>query len=164
MSQAPPEGQREERGARVRFPPPLVFVGFSLLGEVLRRAWTPLPFPVGRWISLIVGILVLATGVGFIATALRLHRLSGQDPKPWKPTPSLLFEGPYRFTRNPMYLGLTLLQLGLGLMLDNLWISLLAFAALMTVHFIAVLPEEEYLTGKFGEDYKAYLARVRRYL
>jgi protein-S-isoprenylcysteine O-methyltransferase Ste14 len=164
MSQAPPEEKREERGARVRFPPPLVFVGYSLLGVLLHRAVTPLPFPLGRWITLIAGVLVLAAGLGLIAAALRLHRRSGQDPKPWKPTPSLLFEGPYRFTRNPMYLGLTLLEIALGLMLDNLWISLLAFLGLLTVHFIAVKPEEEYLTEKFGDSYRAYLAKVRRYL
>jgi protein-S-isoprenylcysteine O-methyltransferase Ste14 len=164
MSQPPPEERLEERGARVHFPPPLVFVGYSLLGVLLHLAAVPLRFPVARWLSLVVGTLVLAAGLSLIAAALRLHRRSGQDPKPWKPTPSLLFEGPYRFTRNPMYLGLTAIEIGLGLVLDNLWISLLAFAGLLTVHFIAVLPEEEYLTGKFGEDYKAYLERVRRYL
>jgi len=63
-----------------------------------------------------------------------------------------------------MYLGLTLFQVGLGLALGNLWISLFAAPALLVVHFIAVLPEERYLTAKFGEDYKTYLGKVRRYL
>jgi protein-S-isoprenylcysteine O-methyltransferase Ste14 len=63
-----------------------------------------------------------------------------------------------------MYLGVTLFELGLGLAVNNLWISLFAAPALLTVHFIAVLPEERYLSEKFGESYKAYLAHVRRYL
>jgi len=63
-----------------------------------------------------------------------------------------------------MYLGVTLVELGLGLAVNNLWISLFAAPALLTVHFIAVLPEEKYLNEKFGESYKAYLSRVRRYL
>jgi protein-S-isoprenylcysteine O-methyltransferase Ste14 len=73
-------------------------------------------------------------------------------------------EGPYRFTRNPMYAGVTLFQLGLGLALNNVWIALFAPLSLLTVHFIAVLPEEKYLTEKFGANYKAYLRTVRRYL
>ena len=63
-----------------------------------------------------------------------------------------------------MYLGITLFELGLGLAANNLWISLFAVPALLTVHFIAVLPEEKYLSEKFGESYKIYLAQVRRYL
>jgi protein-S-isoprenylcysteine O-methyltransferase Ste14 len=63
-----------------------------------------------------------------------------------------------------MYLGVTLFQVGLGVTLDNFWISLFSVPALSTVHFIAVLPEERYLTEKFGEPYVRYLVRVRRYL
>ena len=63
-----------------------------------------------------------------------------------------------------MYLGITLFELGLGLAINNLWIALFAAPALLTVHFVAVLPEERYLSSKFGEGYKTYLAQVRRYL
>jgi protein-S-isoprenylcysteine O-methyltransferase Ste14 len=63
-----------------------------------------------------------------------------------------------------MYIGVTCIQLGLGLAVNNLWISLLAPLSLLAVHFIAVRPEERYLTEKFGADYKAYLRSVRRYL
>jgi protein-S-isoprenylcysteine O-methyltransferase Ste14 len=63
-----------------------------------------------------------------------------------------------------MYLGITLFEIGFGLTVNNLWISLFAVPALLTVHFIAVLPEERYLSKKFGESYKAYRAQVRRYL
>src|ERR1700694_2773149 len=83
---------------------------------------------------------------------------------PWKPSPELILKGPYRFTRNPMYLGITLFEIGFGLAVNNLWISLFAVPALLTVHFIAVLPEERYLSKKFGESYKAYRTQVRRYL
>src|SRR2546430_730514 len=72
--------------------------------------------------------------------------------------------GPYRFTRNPMYVGLTLLTLGIGGLLARGWIVLLAPAALIAVHFLAVLPEERYLAAKFGDSYVLYKTRVRRYL
>jgi protein-S-isoprenylcysteine O-methyltransferase Ste14 len=153
-----------ERGAQVRFPPPLVFLGFTLLGVAFDSVVVPAPAPVRRTISAIGGLLLLTGGVGVIASA-RIHfSRTGQSPVPWKPSPELILRGPYRFTRNPMYLGVTLFELGLGLAVNNLWISLFAVPALLIVHFIAVLPEERYLSEKFGESYRAYVARVRRYL
>jgi protein-S-isoprenylcysteine O-methyltransferase Ste14 len=153
-----------ERGAQVRFPPPLIFLGCILLGVACEYVVAPAPVPVARAISTIVGLFVLMAGFGFIASARILFSRTGQNPIPWKPSPALILKGPYRFTRNPMYLGVTLFELGLGLTVNNLWISLFAVPALVTVHFIAVLPEEKYLSEKFGESYKVYLAQVRRYL
>jgi protein-S-isoprenylcysteine O-methyltransferase Ste14 len=153
-----------ERGAYVRFPPPLVFLGAILLGLALQYFVVPAPVPVSRTVSAISGLLLIILGLGFIASARILFLRTGQSPIPWKPTPTLILKGPYRVTRNPMYLGVTLFECGLGLAVNNLWIALLALPALMTVHFIAVLPEERYLAEKFGESYKLYLAQVRRYL
>jgi protein-S-isoprenylcysteine O-methyltransferase Ste14 len=93
-----------------------------------------------------------------------LFRKSGQDPAPWQPTPELVFAGPYRFTRNPMYVGMTLLTVGLGAAFATLWALPLALVALGAVHVSAVLPEERYLAAKFGAPYLDYQARVRRYL
>jgi protein-S-isoprenylcysteine O-methyltransferase Ste14 len=152
-----------ERGARVRVPPPLAFVLAVLAGMALASAM-PNPTPVRRPFGLVIGYGLAAIGLGLMGSAIVLFRRSGQDPIPWKPTPSLLFRGPYRFTRNPMYVGMTLLTAGLGVWLDNLWIVLLALPALAIVHFTAVLPEETYLSEKFGEPYRAYMAAVRRYI
>jgi len=63
-----------------------------------------------------------------------------------------------------MYLGMTCIQVGLGLALNNCWISLLATFSLLATHFIAVVPEERYLTEKFGDSYRGYVIKVRRYL
>jgi protein-S-isoprenylcysteine O-methyltransferase Ste14 len=153
-----------ERGANVRFPPPLVFLSAILLGVGFRYVVTPAPVPAARAISVVGGILIIMAGLGIIASARILFSRTGQNPMPWKPSPELILKGPYRFTRNPMYLGVTLFEIGLGLAVNNLWISLFALPALATVHFIAVLPEERYLSGKFGESYKNYVVRVRRYL
>ena len=153
-----------ERGAHVRFPPPLVFLGTALLGVAVNYFVVGAPVPFDRALSAVGGSLILLGGVAIIASA-RIHfTRTGQSPIPWKPSPSLIFRGPYRFTRNPMYLGATLVELGLGLAVNDLWISLFALPALLTVHVIAVLPEEKYLSEKFGEPYRAYLTQVRRYL
>jgi len=151
-----------ERGANVRFPPPLVFLGSTLLGVVLRYLVGPFP-PSGSW-TMWLGVVILLGGLAAVVSARTWFVRTGQSPIPWKPSPELILRGPYRFTRNPMYVGITFAQAGLGLALGNLWISVLAPLGLLLVHFIAVVPEEAYLTQKFGVGYRDYCQRVRRYL
>ena len=151
-------------GAKVRFPPPLVFLGAIVLGVIVQRKAMPLSLGFARGLRVGAGVLILACGVSLVASARILFKRTGQNPIPWKPTPELILQGPYRFTRNPMYVGITLFVIGLGLAVNNLWISLFAAPALLVVHFIAVLPEERYLAEKFGENYRSFLAQVRRYL
>ena len=153
-----------ERGAQVRFPPPLVFLAGILLGVAVGYVVVPAPVPLNRTISAIGGVLLVIAGLSLIGSARTHFTRTGQNPIPWKPSPELILQGPYRFTRNPMYLGVTLVELGLGVAVNNLWISVFAVPALVIVHVIAVLPEERYLSEKFGASYKAYLAQVRRYL
>jgi protein-S-isoprenylcysteine O-methyltransferase Ste14 len=153
-----------EPGARVRFPPPLVFLGGILLGVACEYVVVPAPVPFPGVVRVIGGLVVLMAGLAFIVSARVHFTRTGQSPIPWKPSPTLILNGPYRFTRNPMYVGVTLVEIGLGLAVNNLWISLFAVPALLTVHVIAVLPEEKYLSEKFGASYTSYLAQVRRYL
>jgi len=152
-----------ERGANVRFPPPLVYIAFILLGVALRYA-APFPVPGPRFAAIAAGVAVLLAGLWLMADAWKLFARTGQHPAPWTPSPELVLAGSYRFTRNPMYLGMTCIQAGLGLELNNLWISALAAFSLLVVHFVAVVPEERYLSEKFGESYKGYFSKVRRYL
>jgi protein-S-isoprenylcysteine O-methyltransferase Ste14 len=153
-----------EHGARVFIPPPLVFLSALLGGIALRHVVAPAPVPLGRALGIAAGGLALMTGVALIGSARLWFARTGQSPVPWKPTPSLILRGPYRFTRNPMYLGATTILVGLGVALDNLWMVALAPVALALVHVLAVLPEERYLHQKFGESYALYRGRVRRYL
>jgi len=159
MSQA----ESGERGANVRLPPPVVYVAFIIVGAALAYAMA-LPVPGPRYLSIGAAMAIILGGVWLIAEAVKLFRRTGQDPAPWKPSPELLLSGAYRFTRNPMYLGLTCIQVGLGLALNNLWVCMLAGLSLLAVHFMAVVPEERYLSEKFGESYNAYMIKVRRYL
>ena len=153
-----------ERGARVRFPPPLIFLGAILLGVLVQRKGVRLSLLFAPGLRVAAGVLILACGVSLVLSARIWFTRTGQSPIPWKPTPELILRGPYRFTRNPMYVGVTLFVVGLGIATNNLWISLFAAPALLAVHFIAVLAEERYLAEKFGEGYRSFLARVRRYV
>jgi protein-S-isoprenylcysteine O-methyltransferase Ste14 len=153
-----------EGGAKVRFPPPLVYLVFILFGVVMQRTVAPLSIGAGSFFTRAAGVAIVLVGLWLNIDAWKLFQRTGQHPAPWKPSPELVLRGAYRFTRNPMYLGMTCIQVGLGLALNNLWLSLLAAFSLLTVHFIAVLPEERYLTEKFGDSYRGYLIKVRRYL
>jgi len=158
------EHQTEQGGAKVRLPPPLVFVGFIVVGLLLQWLVWPLGLRLELAPRLVVGQLLVAAGVGLGGWSTVRFRRTGQDPAPWKPSPSLILDGPYRFSRNPIYTGMTLVQLGVGISAGNGWIVLLAPLALLIVHVTAVLPEEAYLGERFGESYLRYKESVRRYL
>ena len=158
------QAQSTEGGAKVRFPPPLVYLIFILLGVGIQRTVAPLRIAAGSFLIRAAGAAIVLVGLWLNVNAWKLFERTGQHPAPWKPSPELVLSGAYRFTRNPMYLGMTCIQVGFGLALNNLWISLLAAFSLLTVHFIAVLPEERYLAERFGDGYRGYLIKVRRYI
>ena len=133
--------------------------GAIVLGVIVQRKAVPLSLVFARGLRLAAAVLIFACGVSLVASARILFKRTGQNPIPWKPTPELIQQGPYRFTRNPMYVRVTLFVIGIGLAVNNLWISLFSAPALLVVHFIAVLPEERYLAAKFGESYRSFLLR-----
>jgi protein-S-isoprenylcysteine O-methyltransferase Ste14 len=148
----------------VRFPPPLVYV-IAVIAGVLLHAFV-FPLPLGLPLSARVGLAVLAAllGLGIGGSAFGHFRRTGQDPKPWESTPEIISTGSYRFTRNPMYVGMALFQISIGVGLGNGWIIALVPPVLAVVYKTAIRHEEAYLEGKFGETYIQYKASVRRWL
>jgi protein-S-isoprenylcysteine O-methyltransferase Ste14 len=151
-------------GAAVRLPPPLVYLAALVIGGVLHELVLPwrVALPLGLRIGLALAAFAggLALGMG----ALGLFRRTGQNPKPWESTPEILSSGVYRFTRNPMYVGMALFQTAIGIAWANGWILALVPVSLVVVHFTAVLHEEAYLERKFGETYLTYKRSVRRWI
>lgn len=161
-------------------PPPLIYLGFILLGWGLTElaAWPEVVAAIGadlsRWLTLGFGLetpvrrgiaLVLIVG-GLVldgAAAGYFHRL-GTPPEPWKPTTALAVGGLYRFTRNPIYLGFAITFAGLAVAMDRVLILLLLIPCLFVIDRFVIQREERYLSAKFGADYAAYRARVRRWL
>lgn len=156
-----------EKAAAVRFPPPLVFLLMLLLGVFLQRLLSLNFLPTdsvlvfGLWIA---GLGLIVLGSVILAICLWQFVKSGQNPEPWKPTPELIVTGLYRYSRNPMYLGMALLQLGIGALIANGWVMLSTPAAMWLVYKIAIAPEEVYLRGLFGDDYLQYTQQVGRWL
>src|ERR1043166_492838 len=102
--------QSPQGGALVRFPPPLVFLGFLLAGWLLHYAVWPLRFPLARWMTLGIGAFAFVGAIALFGSAMRWFRATDQRPTPWLPSPSLIVQGPYRFSRNPIYVAMALMQ------------------------------------------------------
>ena len=149
--------------AAVRLPPPLVYAAALVAGIGLQFLW-PLPIGLARGARAALALLVFLLGTPLVVGALRLFRETGQDPKPWIATPEIISGGVYRFTRNPMYVGMALLQAAIGIGLGNPWIVLLVPVTCAVVQITAIRHEESYLERKFGEPYLEYKRSVRRWL
>ena len=158
--------QHVHDAAAVRVFPPAIPIATILAGVALQRGWPIavdllLPTPARYWIgALIVAGAVIALGLWSVV----LMRRSGQSENPWKPTTRILERGPFRVTRNPMYLQMVVGCVGFAVLLANPWILLLTPLCALALQRWAIVPEEEYLERKFGAAYLAYKRRVRRWL
>ena len=154
----------KEGGATVRIPPPMVYLAAVVAGLLLHAF--VLPLPLGLALAVRIGAAVVTALLGglIMVGAVVLFNRSGQDPKPWKPTPEIISGGVYRFTRNPMYVGMALLQTGIGIGLANGWVIALVPAVLVVIYRTAIRHEEVYLTHEFGDAYLDYKKSVRRWL
>jgi protein-S-isoprenylcysteine O-methyltransferase Ste14 len=146
----------------VRFPPPFLYALAVIGGYLLNRRW---PLPVGDDVV----IKVLAWVLTFASLALAVSsignfRRSRTSIVPVRPATALVIAGPYRFTRNPMYVGMAALTVALALFLDTWWVIALLVPVLLVVRLFVIAPEERYLRRRFGADYVAYMRRVRRWL
>ena len=149
----------------VRVFPPAIYAAGIALGYLIRLVWPVRLVPVAwraeeRWL----GWSVLVLGVLLAGSAAATFRRAGTTPNPTRPTTALAFGGPYRLTRNPMYLGLALLHAGAALILDSAWVLVTLSAVLWIVRRAVIDREERYLEAKFGAGYLDYKRRVRRWL
>lgn len=151
-------------GAAVRFPPPFVPVIALAMGVVVHLWLLPLSIPLAGVSQYGTATLLLGSAVVLMVGAFGLFRQTGQDPKPWESTPEIITTGIYRFTRNPMYVSMGLLQAGVGVVLANGWVVLLVPLVWVVIYVIAIRHEEAYLENKFGNVYTEYKGSVRRWL
>lgn len=145
--------------------PPLIFataLGISwLLGMLIPLSVLPASLTV---VALMLGAPLCVLAAGIALSGIFAFRRAGTHIEPHKPSLVLVDDGPYRFTRNPMYVGLILLMLGISLMVSLDWGLLIAPVFALVLHHGVVLREEAYLENKFGDPYRAYLERTRRWV
>ena len=148
--------------AGVHIPPPLLFIPPLLLAWLLQTI-IPLPLlPTGA-ARLLAGLLFIV-GVGLCVWSIALFRRSKTSLVPVKPSTTLVLDGPYRFTRNPMYLGLLCLYLAAALWLNLIWALVIAPLVIVMIQRIVIVKEERYLEQRFGEAYYQYRSQVRRWI
>jgi protein-S-isoprenylcysteine O-methyltransferase Ste14 len=150
-----------EDTAGVRIPPPLLYLVPLGIGIFLNGR-APKPFLKEEWRVPAGALLVLLSLV--MLAALAAFARAKTHPEPWRPARALVIRGPYRFTRNPMYIGMALLCAGIACWMNALWALLGVPLSLLAVRLYVIRREEAYLTRRFGDEYLAYKARVRRWL
>jgi protein-S-isoprenylcysteine O-methyltransferase Ste14 len=156
----------ETAGAIAR--PPLLFLAALLLGFVLDHLLL-LPFPVARigsfhWISAIIAGALILTGIAVCAAGIRNFSSAATPVQGTKPTRTLVTTGIHGWSRNPIYVGMFLVYGGIGLAVRSPWILILALPLAVTIRYGVVAREEAYLERRFGDAYRDYKARVRRWL
>ena len=153
-----------DRGPGIRFPPPLVFVGFALLGWSADRLLKLEPWSLSGWATLTVAGGLLVIGVILGVSAIGRFREAKTPPEPWKAPTAITRLGPYGRTRNPMYLGMALAHLALAVGLQSTGILVSLLPAVLIIDLLVVRREEAYLLDRFGDTYAEYKASVRRWL
>ena len=152
-----------EDAARVIIRPPLAW-GLAVIAGLALDWLAPLPLlpadlPAGG-LGAMVFVLALALFAWAIVTITRV----GSNVPTNLPTTTIVESGPYRFTRNPIYLGMFLGLIGLAIAFDNLWLLMMLVPFALVIRYGVVAREETYLERKFGDVYRRYHTRVRRWL
>lgn len=147
----------------VRFPPPLVFIGFLLIGGVIDDRFALNPAIPGA-VRIILGGGAIVIGCAFITAALIRFRKSGTKPEPWKRDDVFIAEGIYRLSRNPMYLGMAVASFGIAVAVDCLGGLLTLPLSMIAIQMLVIRREETYLAARFGDPYRDYCRHVRRWI
>ncbi len=143
------------------FRPPLIYLASIATGLVLHWAW-PRPLMAGVPARPLGGALVVASFLLF-GFSVQRFRAAGTPVPARKPTTAIVRTGPYRFSRNPIYLAFSLLQLGIAIWVGSWWLVATLAAAIAIIHYVVVPKEERYLEARFAAEYRDYKASVRRW-
>ena len=111
-----------------------------------------------------LGALLVVAAVALFSFSVAKFRAAGTPVPARKPTTVIVRVGPYRFSRNPIYLAFSALQLGIAIWVNSLWLLLTLVGAVALIHWVVIRREEDYLERRFGAQYADYKASVRRWL
>jgi protein-S-isoprenylcysteine O-methyltransferase Ste14 len=144
------------------FRPPLIYL-FSLVTGVLIHLATPLQLVPGT-LSVSIGASLVVVAIVLFAYSVAKFRGAGTPVPARKPTTVIVRTGPYRFSRNPIYLAFSMFQLGIGIWINSLWLLVTLVGAVGLINYVVIPKEEQYLERRFGAEYLDYKDSVRRWL
>jgi len=142
--------------------PPLIYL-ISLVSGTVVHLVVPLPF-LPPTLAVQLGVPLVAVAIALFSYSVAKFRSAGTPVPARKPTTAIVRTGPYRFSRNPIYLAFALLQLGIAIWANSVWLVATLVGAVALVHFVVIPREEQYMERKFGAQYLDYKASVRRWL
>ena len=142
--------------------PPFLYLGV-FLAALVAHWFVRLPM-FTTFVALPLGLCLSAAAIVIARWGRRTMTAAGTNVRPTQPATTIVTSGPFRFSRNPLYVALTLLYLGLTTVVNTWWGLLLLAPLLLVMHTGVVLREERYLDKKFGESYRVYRSKVRRYV
>ena len=142
--------------------PPIVYLTSIVIGTLIQLA-RPLPLLPGT-LAMPLGASVIVVAIALFSYAVGRFRAAGTPVPARKPTTVIVSTGPYRFSRNPIYLAFSLFQLGLAIWVNSLWLMATLVGAVAVIHYVVIPREEEYLERRFGAEYLDYKRTVRRWL
>jgi protein-S-isoprenylcysteine O-methyltransferase Ste14 len=157
-------GTHDERPSRLPWPP-LLYMAAIALAVILHWFW-PLPWFGSPLADLLfaTGLLVALAAILMDVAAMRTLSRAGTTIMPNRGSDHLVTDGPFSFTRNPIYLGNTMLMIAVGLVFGIVWFVLLAPVAAFATQKLAIEPEEHHLVSRFGKRYRDYQKKVRRWI
>ena len=155
--------ENRDDGPGVRIPPPLLYVAVLVLGILLGAAYPVhfLPSAVAWTIGSLIVVAGLALGPFW---GIRAMRRANTTVRPDRPATTLVTDGPFRYSRNPLYLALTLMYAGIAIIANSLWALLLLAPLVLFMSLFVIRREEAHLRRVFDGEYESYRARVRRWL
>lgn len=144
--------------------PPLIYGAAVIAGLALHLWVWPLSLPLTEPLTHYAGWTVMGPGLLLLFWAMRSFARANTAIIPFNTTTTVVPTGPYRFSRNPMYISMALIQIGFALMFATGWILIMLLPALLVIRYGVIAREERYLERKFGASYLDYKNRVRRWL
>lgn len=162
MSDEVRDGRDNADNPGVIAPPPLIYLGALVFGLLLNRR-VPITF-LPRRMTRSLGWLLLSSGVLLLGWFEWTMRYAGTPTNPYKPVEHIVTEGPFRHTRNPAYLSMTMIYAGIAALANAVWAIVLLPVALFAIQRGVIDREERYLERKFGDEYLDYRSRVRRWI
>jgi protein-S-isoprenylcysteine O-methyltransferase Ste14 len=156
------QDKQDNKVAAVKFPPPAIFASCILLGagfQYLRPVGLGIPESIE-----IFGYLLVLFGITIAILVATSFRRAGTAIEPWKPTTSIVTTDFYAWSSNPIYAGFCLINIGIGIASDSIWIFVSFIPAAFLLYHVAIAKEEAYLAEKFGEEYLTYKNKVRRWV
>src|SRR5215218_9894118 len=154
-----PRQRRETAG--VVAPPPVIYLGFLGLGFALEGLLPGAELPGwAQWL----GAVAIVAGVALMISFELAFKRAGTDANPYRPSSALATDGPYRFSRNPGYLGMAITYIGITLTVEAPWSLVMLLPAILMIQYGVITREERYLERLFGEDYLTYKRTTRRWI